>query len=287
MIIYCNGDSYVAGTELADFELPLHPGYFSELSIHRSKSINSVVENWSKIIKNHHTNIHRRDYGRHLAFPSKIKNKFVNETVINEATAGYSIDQIVQTSIMSLIKLMSEHPKSRIIAIIGTTAMSRFIVPVTKHGSSRWASVITTAAPQCPPLHTVQGVEPLVKYMVTNDSDYHQYVRFYKNIIQLQDFCKLNRIVLYWVHALPIDGSHMIDCVNTTSDKLQTLLATTNCTKLESLVKYANLNYSVDMQLSSTKISTNKRFCPQDHFVEEVHSVVANELCELILKEHQ
>ena len=288
MIIYCNGDSFVAGSELADFELPDHPGYFSELPAGRTKSVRADVDNWLKTVKcAPEYKYHLNGSGAHraLAFPNKIKQS-LDVNVINEARGGQSMDSIVRRTTAALIKLLSTTNKTdnEIIAIIGTTEMSRFEMPIAyinpdKPSSNQWQSVIPAyELPDSPP-----GSAALIKYMVMHDTDYHQYVRYYQNIIHLQDFCKLNGIALYWISALSYDGSpHELG-----DSKLQNLLSLeATPEQLHTLVTYANFTRVVDMQESSTKISTDKRYCADGHFVEEVHTIVANELCELILKEH-
>ena len=279
MIIYCNGDSFVAGSELADYTLPNHPGYFSDLPPAREKSIQDGVLAWLKNVKFTVKNPQLRELEEHclsLAFPNKIQ-KILGCKFINAAVNGHSMDGITRTTITSLSRLLAEK-NTDIVAILSTTEMNRLELPV-RPGYEKFLWYNCSTGYDMP--HQQSDYPHVIKYMVTHDTDYHQYMRFYKNVILIQDFCKVNSIKLYWVKGLPHEGLGAHQTLGSFLEKPSTPK------DLEVLVTYADLKYDIGMKKSSSRLATKNIYCPQGHFIEEVHAVAAGELCDLILKEHR
>ena len=262
MIIYCNGDSFVSGSELIDHIYGNdHPGFFKEPQLH----LNPKIRDWF----NHnlkHSSLSfsvREPLEKERTFPSKI-HSMTNINVINDGLGGSSMDRIVRTSITKLTELINTD-EQEIVAVIGTTEMNRFELPNT---DINW-----TCAP-----HNISTTpelrEAILKYYAINETDYHQYVKFYLNVIQLQDFCKVNNIKLYWLRALPESGvqggptvHEFISNLNENNDLVQ-------------LVKYAKFKYTLSMEELASQVEYP--YCPGGHFVEEVHELVAKKIIELL-----
>lgn len=265
MILYCNGDSFVSGSELIDhIYVPNHPGYFKEPQLHKNIKIN----NWFK----HKINNPTLDFDVQIAlekehaFPNKIQ-LLSGIDVVNDAHGGASMPRICRTSIAKLSDLITTFPKQKIVAVIGTTEMNRFEVP------NLWSNMWSDISHVMP--RKSKSTKSILKYYAINDTDYHQYVRFYLNIIQLQDFCKLNDIDLYWLRGLPESGVANGPTIN----EIISVLADDN--ELVQLVKYAKFNYHFSMEELST--SVENPYCPGGHFTEEVHDIVARKISDLLL----
>lgn len=276
MLIYCNGDSFVAGVELGDNILPDYPGLtdFAGDLLPASKWIAKTYD------PKHPYNAERTTRFNELveleyqrAFPNKLSQK-LNVPVINHALGGSSMDRIVRTTITDLISLKEEH--SDIIAIIGDTHCSRSEVanyeflefPDAVGFNQYWACLSTT--------YSMSGREPLkpiLEYKIRYEKNYHMLVQYYYNVIQLQDFCKANNIKLYWVSSQ--DGIEYTIPEKQYSDDL--------C--YNNFVKYANLEYTIRMKSIAQEMN-HKVLCPSRHFGENVHEEVANRLANIIKENH-
>lgn len=276
MLIYCNGDSFVAGVELGDDILPDYPGL-----VNYSSSGSLLSNSYSKWLANTYNPNHPlgkererrteeiRDLEYQRAFPNKLSKK-LNIPVINHAAGGSSMDRIVRTTIADLISLKETH--DNIVAIIGDTECSRFDIAnfefldgLDSLGLNRhWLCVATT--------YHMEGrdvVQPIIDYNIRYEKNYHMLVKYYTNVIRLQDFCKVNDIKLYWI--TPFKG---IDFINVEDGY-------DNDSCYSNLVKYANLEYVIRMRSIAEEIYYNVK-CPSGHYGENVHEEVANRLANII-----
>lgn len=265
MIVYCNGDSFVAGTELGDHLLPGHPGYlpFDAAPQLRAKNNEWITNTYDS---SHPLNVFRKSLRHQIeieekarAWPSKLHELLKCDT-INAAVGGASMDRIARTTITDLISLKKDH--DNIVAVIGTTGSDRYEVPYMV--DSPWADII-------PHYSVHQGTEDIVNYNIRHKTDYHSCVNFYKNIILIKDFCTSNNIQLVWLatmHSveLPVEKEykHAIDFLN--------------------LKEYANLNYDIDMNRIAADCGLPHVHAPSYHFTEEIHDLVAKQLLTIIKK---
>jgi hypothetical protein len=267
MILYCNGDSFVAGVELGDDILPEYPG---TQDFDAPTSVINLAKEWILKTQNHtHPWAAMRqelftqifDIERSRAFPNKI-SKLLNLPVINNALGGSSMDRIARTTIDSLIELKRENED--IIAIIGITEASRselanFNECYNNEYSTRWVDMSLG--------YVNEGVKPLEavrNYKLRYETDYHCQINFYKNVILLQDFCKVNHIPLFWVNP------GFTNLSNSHPD-----------TDLLNMKNYANLTCIVDMVEIARKINVNVR-CPSGHHSEVVHDEVAKIIASIL-----
>jgi hypothetical protein len=277
MIIYCDGDSFVAGTELGDTILPEHPGFLpflasSELRERNERWINRTFGegDLASIRRSRKKEIALLEKER--AFSNKIATK-LNVTVVNTAASGSSIDAICRRTLTNLIRLKDQ---DNITAIIGITDPWRFELPswyrsnevdnfVTDNGENlQWIDIHPQTAQD-----TYDHIGSIIKYRILVEKNYHSLVRFYKNIISIQDFCKVNNIKLFFVSPRNIipeiekDFSNIEDYVN--------------------LKKYSNLNIALSMQQLAIECDKKENvMCPNYHYNEVVHEIVANKIIELI-----
>ena len=276
-MIYCNGDSFFAGVELADDFLPEYPGLadWGFWPVQPAKewcynSHNDPSHVAFKTRKEQSKKILDLEYKR--AFPNKIKN-ITGVSVINKGLGGSSMDRIVRTSISDLIKLKEEH--TDITAVIGTTSHSRFEVaypgPPAEHfldGMHVWYCASTDY--NIP--NRSKLLKNVIEYKITHDETYHHLINFYKNIVLLQDFCKLNNIRLIWIdtHAnVNTDWPHNL------KDPYM------KCEDLKNIKNYADYKATISMKNIAEKIKTNV-LCPSGHWSELVHEQTAQELVNII-----
>ena len=205
MQLYCNGDSFVSGCELADDILPDYPGllpwppHTKQHELHKEwlrKSHSSTFYQTPNGRGNKSSEINRLELER--AFPNKVHN-MTGIPVINRALSGGSMDNIVRNSITDLYNLKKENPNKQIIACVGTTYPGRWEIANDQDGQhdlhkrpQDWiciSGIYSTNADS-------DYMRDMRKYKAIYEKDYHQLVNFYKNIVLLQDFCKLNELDL-------------------------------------------------------------------------------------------
>lgn len=275
MLIYCNGDSFVAGVELADDLLPDYPG-LSDFGNPSEKAREWIANTYNP--KHHYSKIREErckeliqvEYSR--AFPNKL-HEILNVPVVNHGLGGSSMDRIVRTTITSLIELKKTH--DNIIAIIGDTDCNRSEVP--NYESFDYEDAVGFAKYwQCLSsnyhMSNREPLEPLIEYKLRYEKNYHSLVNYYKNVIMLQDFCANNNITLYWLESYgrgEIVPESQYD----------------NDTCLTNLKEYAGFKYTIRMSESAEKIYNNV-LCPSGHYGENVHTDVANILATIIKETH-
>jgi hypothetical protein len=250
MLIYANGDSFTAGIELAADMLPGFPGNRSDAPIHKDseknfKWLDDVYINHQDLITPYLTESRRR------AYPQKI-GKALNCKVVNNSQGGASMDGIARTSILDLINLKKNY--NDIVAVIGTTQTSRIDLPVEL---SQWQSV--QVGYKFPPYIPVV----VEKYYVKTYSNYHALTNYYKNLIYIQDFCKVNDIRLVFVNL-------MNDQPTIPEDNVQ---EANKVTQLKNYVK----KYDFDMPTIAHTMQGDI-FAPCGHFTEIVHTKLAEEI---------
>lgn len=260
MILYCDGDSHVAGTELGDVILPEHPGFLpwgcpEQLSIHNAKWIERTFGNGdlSHYRKQQLEKIALLE--KEKAFPNKIANK-LNIEVVNAALGGSSIDAICRRTLSNLIQLKN---RDTVVAVIGITDPWRFELPNSNSDDVPWMCVL--------PNNNVDYLKEVTKYMVLAEKNYHSLVRFYKNIITIKDFCKLNDIKLFFIERYPINDvepyfENYKDYVN--------------------LKNYANFKADLNFMKIVATQNLGNVMCPAFHFNETVHEYISNKVIELL-----
>lgn len=284
MLIYANGDSFIAGVELADDLIPDYPG---TLPYNAPAEKTSKSQDW---IKKTYTDGNRlSEYRKSIldklveteherSFPSTL-GKILNCQVINHAYGGSSIERIVRTSISDLIKLKDKHEK--IFAFIGTTEISRFEV-ASPHAAyfkykdycghyQCWKSINVNAIH----VNESEDANKLVDYHIKYEKNYHSYVRTFKNIIQLQDFCKNNGINLFWISSF----MNILDYFN-----IEIEYRFNEDHDLTNFMNYAKFEYFLDMHEVAKTCNLNNVVCPSGHFSVDVHNLIA-ELIHKKLKE--
>jgi hypothetical protein len=286
MRLYFNGDSFVAGVELGDDILPEYPGLATSwwsntfwgiphpTALENKKWLAKTYDNnhpFAKLRQQHTEYMQSLEFDR--AFPNKVA-QITDLPVINHALGGSSMDRIARVSLLDLYKLKQEYPKEKIVAIIGTTHPSRSEIINDKLGVTDyhktyqdWICISAT--------YKVEGqgeyVDTLCRYKILYEKHFHSLVNFYKNIILVKDFCKINEIDLYWI------ATH--DTVNRNYN-VEPYLSERPI--LSMMKEYAKLEYYLDMKDYLNKDSAT--MCPGWHFGENVHQLVANDIAALINK---
>lgn len=284
MLLYFNGDSFVAGSELGDDILNGYPGTASypmdndnpnSVHVQNKKWLVNTYTPGHSLYKNRQAMQEQLDkLEAERSVPNKVR-QLTKLSVINHALGGSSMDRIARTTLADLCNLRKENPNEKIIAFIGTTYPNRTEIPVDdeplsgtdRHGHySNWICVS--------PMYRVQRskkVEELNKYFARHQTNYHAAVNFYKNIILIQDYCKLNDIQLHWI---------------ATHDNIVTEYAIESDVQdqydLFALREYANLQYSIDMKNFFTEFNFQNMLCPGGHFSELVHERTAQEIVYLL-----
>jgi hypothetical protein len=251
MFIYANGDSFTRGSELANYLLPKYPG-------NTSTPVNSAQlvrnERWLWYMRKHHQDLIKTTLEKEitLAYPQKVANKLGVECY-NNAYGGSSIDRIARTTVTDLAGLKNE--KKDIVAIIGTTSIFRMELP----GELR-----TWHCGQ-PTVTNDQKIKPVTDYYIKYYSEYHATTNYYKNLIFIRDFCKLNHIRL-----ILVDVSHNDIEIDNEPDN-----------DLKNLKQYLDLKYDFDISRIAHQVGGDI-FCPCGHFTESVHDRLAEEIVKIL-----
>lgn len=281
MIIYCNGDSFTSGTDLADYLLPGYPGgtpMGSQGTGQQTPSI-EICKNWHK---NTYDNSHQLGKLRQIkmkeiqneefnrAWPNKLHN-LSGYPVINNAQGGSSMDRIARTTVSDLISLKEEH--ANIISIIGLTGIDRSELPSAyKSKSQMWIDLIHHR----PHLHPAYA--PIFDFKLQYETDYHCYTNFYKNVILIKNFCSVNNIRLYFVLPMPLPSHHW-RCDESVLPNPDVKLSYID---IKNLKNYANLVPDIDMTDIATSCKLPEVYTPGGHFAESIHKIVADKLFNII-----
>lgn len=278
MIIYANGDSFVAGVELGDNIISNHPGFLpyrasdSQLEKNAQWIANTYKQNHPYAVERLNKANEISSLERERAFPNKI-GKILACDVINHAQGGSSLDRIARTTIVDLLELKEKH--SNIVAIISTTCPSRseicspFANKETDNTgfSNTWEQVSTTYKSD----HQTGKLGDFINYKIEFEKNYHQLVNAYKNILSIKNLCKLFDIRLYWI-AGHIDIKNQVPVEYELKD----------IKDLKILQHHAEFNYTIDMTLIASNCEFDEVLCPSRHYSEKVHEVVAERLSGII-----
>ncbi len=263
-MIYCNGDSFAAGDELGNDIIPGYPGL---MDFDPPDSIRKMHADWLRSSYDHNTpaGIFRQQNQEKIrklesekSWPNKLR-QLTGTTVVSNAEGGASMDRIARTTVADLAGLVKTN--KNIIAFIGLTYENRFEVglPI-----DHWYSVL----PQNPESAPNEDIGAIARAKVLIETDYHNLVNFYKNVIYIKDFCIVNRIKLYFLSPFPL--SNMTGRCQTHPD-------------LKEMVEYADLECELIMQHVARKLHT-KVNCSGLHFSETVHNVIAQLLYKKVVK---
>jgi hypothetical protein len=281
MLLYFNGDSFAAGTELADDMLPGYPGCFNWPIDYDSNPVAKQAKEW---LDNSHnasypSNKNRMGIVHQLtqtelarAYPSLV-HKMTGLPIINKSQGGSSMDRIIRVTIADLIKLKKEDPSRKLVAFIATTYIERSEIPnnlpptVDMHGDPQdWASVSVTFRQS----DHDDMIETIRKYKVLYETPYHSMLNFYRNVVLLQDYCKLNDVDLYWITA----GENIWTVVEPPHE---------NRNDLAALMDYAKMQIAISMQdIAEHELIGQLSMCPGRHFAQPVHDRTAEKIVSIL-----
>jgi hypothetical protein len=261
MILYCDGDSFIAGTELADDLIIDHPGYlpYGAPKYLREQNKMWITRTYSGDLANERDRLKFtiHDLEKKRCFATKVANK-LNVSVVNESKGGSSMDAIARRTITNLINLKKQNPN--IIALIGTSDIWRSEI---SYAHDDWICIQ-------PDTTWYEGIEEVVKYKTLYEKNYHGFVRFYKNIITIKDFCKVNDIQLHFIQThFDLLSVNIEEEYKNRKDYVE-------------MKEYANLQYSINMLQIAIDCKLPNVLCPSSHYSEDVHSLVADKVIELL-----
>ena len=269
-IIYCNGDSFVNGHELGDDLLSDHPGYYDfSTSVYDAKKYTDWYSNTfdpthklGQERKNKSEDIFAKQV--QVAFPNIIHEK-TGIPVINKAVRylGNSQESITRNSITDLYFLRKQH--KNITAIVSLTSINRITLPKPENS---WNVFMLTNLPN-PDSEYNKGLGDIFNFYMNFSTDYHLLLDWYKNVILLQNFCKLNDIRLLLTTGFPPYDKGGYEDVN----------------DIEAYRKIANIQFDVDLQKVAQEIDTGV-WCPGYHFSPKVHERAADLFIEIINKQN-
>jgi hypothetical protein len=249
LFLYANGDSFVKGDELGNFLKTDFPGYYN-FSEERPERMDSWILEDQQKNKFRSTNffktINAEEDKRNFA--AKIQ-KHLNCNFLNNAQGGSSNDRTTRITLQDLIEIKKQH--KNIVALIGTAEPSRLELP-NDNTDLLWKPYFLAK--------TDNINNPISQFYLLNLNRYHRMVMFYKNVILLQDFCKVNSIKLLWVAGnTNIVENNVVD---------------TDAEDYNNFKEYANFSYAAEMPKIAKDIDIGV-MCPGRHFAEKVHDAVA------------
>jgi hypothetical protein len=278
MLLYFNGDSFVAGTELADDMLPGYPGYVS-WPINWNKLRTEKIWLDSSHDANHPSNKNRMDIMHQItknellrAYPNKV-HMVTELPIVNRGMGGSSMDRIARQTLLDLYTLKQEDPDRELIAFIGTTSPWRSEIPnnlppvIDIHGfTTDWASISTTYRQD----DHDEDIENIRRYKILFETTYHSLVNFYRNVVLISDFCKVNNIKLYWIATGEDVTQYAIE------EHLR------DRPDLKMLVDYTQFKYDINMIEIIAEFPGQHVICPGGHFGEPIHDRTAQEIVKIL-----
>lgn len=269
VLIYCNGDSFVNGYELADDLIEDHPGYYDFDQRHNAELTKPYSDWYSKTMDgNHYLGKIRNSLSEQIikdqeskAFPN-IMHKKTGLDVINAAVSylGNSQPSIARNTIADLFQLKQKYKK--IIAIIGLTSIDRIIVP---HNENNWQNKMLTNTNSKTNNHYEEKVNQLLEFYTHYYKDYHLYYEWYKNLYLIKSFCDQHNIVLLWTSGLE-------EIIEKGNYKNSDIIA---------LSQVLDLQYDVHLSKIAKEIN-EKVICPGYHYSGVVHEKAADQFISLI-----
>lgn len=281
MLLYFNGDSFVAGTELADDILPDYPGYISWPLDFTDGSKFRTGKIWldASHDASHPSNKTRMDIMAELvqtelyrAYPNKV-HMMTGLPIINRGMGGSSMDRIARQTLLDLYTLKQEDPHRELVAFIGTTYPERHEIPnnlppnTDMHGfTTDWASISATFRQA----DHDEDIENIRRYKILFETNYHSLVNFYRNVVLINDFCHLTNIKLYWIATGEDVTKRVVE--NHLSDRPD----------LKMLMDYTKFKYDINMIEIINEFPGQHVICPGGHFGEQIHERTAQEVVKIL-----
>lgn len=196
-LIYTNGDSFVAGNGLAQYEYTNDVLYTSD---EWKANFNIVFNDETKNkIRNGHSSGYLVDKEKSNAWPA-ILEKLTNIKTINEAYHSQSAFTIAMKSIESLKKLKGKHKK--ILALIGTAPFGRLWFP--KKGTNTIQLSVLGG-------RQTQLENEIAEYYVKN-ATFEELKNYYEiSFLGLKKFAENNNIDLYFITNYFTEESEIIN----------------------------------------------------------------------------
>lgn len=279
MLLYFSGDSFVAGTELADDMLPGYPGYVSWPIDVSNKFRTGKIWLDSSHNANHPSNKNRMDNIHELtknelcrAYPNQV-HMATGLPVINRGMGGSSMDRIARQTLLDLYTLKQEDPNRDLVAFIGTTYPERNEIPnnlppiIDMHGfATDWASISATFRQT----DHDEDIENIRRYKILFETNYHSLVNFYRNVVLISDFCKLNNIKLYWIATGEDVTKRVVE------EHLR------DRPDLKMLIEYSQFKYDINMIDIIGEFPNQEVICPGGHFGKQIHERTAQEIVKIL-----
>ena len=250
--IYCIGDSFTAGTELADKDYygSLYPGYLTASTaddVKRAQYREWWFKNTSRV--NISGILNKKE--KEIAWPSKLGN-ILQATVTNAGCAGKSMQYIADTMVSDIIKL--NHRPDLVIVQFTDPVRLEFTV-----ADNPFTLFLTMKLDQMP----IQ--EQLRQILLQIETDKSLYHRWLMQIVKIKDFCDANNIPLL-----------LVDSINVTKPYLDKFA---DLSHLESYISQPSISM-MDVALGMNRNSLI--FAAGGHFTEIVHDKFAAELSKII-----
>lgn len=276
MKIYCNGDSFVHGTELGDHVLTNHPGY---LDLNCSLKETNAAKDWynktrdqSKVeYQERMTKLDLIQQQEQTLRFSYVLEKITNIPTINNAFGGISFDHITRVTITDLHELSKTD--NDIIAVIGLTDPARIELPYKlrlnyskdEKFQDNWKNFMVQNNFE-PADHYDELVNNILMFNRVYNTEYHIQTNLFKNLLLIKNFCEIKKIKLILLKPFKV---------------INNLVTKNPKNDLFALQESVNLKFDVEMDVIAEKIEKNTH-CPGRHFSPIVHTKVAEEIAKLI-----
>lgn len=268
MLLYANGDSFTAGSELAEDLLPGWPGYRDDCDPN-SPAMKEYLQWFKKIIrKEKHTELWAltEATGRKLAWPQQLANRLGCQCY-NNAQGGSSFDRICRTTISDLLQLKKEH--TEIVAVISITDIFRSEIADARH-PELWEPFDPKTMPD-PDTPNYNVYLNLAKFKVLHETIFYRLWSFYWNALQVKNFCTINNIKLFWVEVFP-DGFYPH-----AEEREHPVL--------KPLIDEVDLQFITSLSDIATMSTQEQKYCPGGHFRKEIHVEIAQKLRSKIIRQ--
>ena len=290
-VIFNCGDSYSAGVELYDETLLGNefPGYFSkneitEISTKNYHLVEKHISKSKKIVDQMpHVEMQRvRTEQKNLSYTGQLKNYLPNITVHNHSNGGVSNGWAARELIDHYLIQFNNGSlyNKKVIIFFNTCLLSRF------HHYRYDFKVWDTQQLHWPGSDQTEYEKSLLKvtkHKVLYETNYEQIYNWYNDLLKIYYFAKLNNIDLYLIKP-PVQPNYLnTESLKYEPDYEESIVSYNNLTNL---MRFTNIEYYCKMEdfIYNTE---EKVFCLGSHVNKTVHTRVAEQIVETLVKEYQ
>lgn len=303
MLIYCNGDSYTAGNELADDLFPNWPGYSKAFPLKTDTNFLKIKEkylekfvDYDELISNSYIeNIKFHDFAskpsfvklygnieiieRSRAWPAWLERLDNSIKTINQAKGGAGIAGICQRTILDLIELKSKK-KSVDLVILQLTSLSRYEIYDETHSDFMYETPIEIGS------NLPNKDRKIFQLLLEKYNDFNFLIKYLYNLCLIVE--SINSITgKYPILIDSVNSEHIFASIENFREHLLNTGNQYSIDRFESLVNASFIEYTYKSLMEKISKDLDYRYCVLGHFSVDAQKLFAKEIYKIIRGEKQ